>query len=131
VDAGRFVYPTLRPAPLTEEFRNRLWIQLHDQCGDRLGELDHHQDPIGGGLLSGEVSEELALWRDCAWLASMTCALSLAGLANSPRLDAVCAACREVDWWWPLDDAVALTDRPTVISGPALAYADGFLAAGA
>jgi hypothetical protein len=117
--------------PLAEDLRNRLWSQLDDQCGDRLGELDHHQDPIGGGRLSDEVWEELALWRDCAWLASMTCALSLAGLANSPRLDAVCAACREVDWWWPLDDAVVLTDRPTVISGPALAYADGYLAAGA
>jgi hypothetical protein len=61
----------------------------------------------------------------------MTYALSLAGLANSPWLDAVCAACREVDWRWPLDEAVVLTDRPTVISGPALAYADGYLADGA
>jgi hypothetical protein len=116
--------------PLAEEFRNRLWSQLDHQCGDRL-ELDRHQDPIGGGRLDDGVWEELALWRDCAWLASMTCALSLAGLANSPRLDAVCAACREVDWWWPLSDAVVLTDRPTVISGPALAYADGYRAAGA
>ena len=67
----------------------------------------------------------------------MTCALSLAGLPNSPRLDAVCASCREVDWWWPMNEAVVLTDRPTVMSrdtsgrlhdadGPALAYADSY-----
>jgi hypothetical protein len=117
--------------PLAEDLRNQLWSQLNDQCGDWLGELQQHQDPIGGRIsVDDGVWEELALWRDCAWLASMTCALSLAGLANSPRLDAVCAACREVDWWWPLNDAVVLTDRPTAISGPALAYADGYRVVG-
>jgi hypothetical protein len=66
----------------------------------------------------------------------MACALRLAGLENS-RLDALCVACRKVDWWWPMNEAVVLTDRPTVISrdsrghlhnegGPALAYTDGF-----
>jgi hypothetical protein len=50
---------------------------------------------------------------------------------TTPRLDAVCAACREVDSWWPMNEAVVLTDRPTVISGPAVAYADGYLADGA
>jgi hypothetical protein len=117
--------------PLAGELETRLRSQLKNRYGDWLGEqLEQHQGPIGGaGLRVGDgVWEELALWRDCAWLASMTCALSLAGLANSPRLDAVCAACREVDWWWPLNDAVVLTDRPTAISGQALAYADGYLA---
>jgi hypothetical protein len=127
--------------PLAEELRNRLWNQLNDRYGDRLGDqLKHHlRDPIGGGRISAGdgVWEGLSLWRDAAWLASMTCALSLAGLANSPRLDAVCAACREVDWWWPMNETVVLTDRPTVISrdtssrlhdadGPALAYADSY-----
>jgi hypothetical protein len=46
---------------------------------------------------------------------------------TTPRLDAVRAACREVDWWWPMKEAVVLT----VISGPAVAYADGYLADGA
>jgi hypothetical protein len=109
--------------PLTDELRNRFRNRLGEQLG-----LD--QDPIVGDRLSvGDgVWEELALWRDCAWLAAMTCALSLAGLANSPRLDAVCAASREVDWWWPMNGVVVLTDRPTVIDGPALAYADGYSA---
>jgi hypothetical protein len=113
--------------PLPEEFRYRLWSRLDAQCVSWLGEADRDHDPIGGLLTVGdEVWEELALWRDCAWLAAMTCALSMAGLANSPRLDAVCAACREVDWWWPMNEVIVLTDRPTVIDGPA--YADGYLA---
>jgi hypothetical protein len=127
--------------PLAEELGNRLWSQLNDRYGDRLGDQlkDHLRDPIGGDRISVDdgVWEGLSLWRDSAWLASMTCALSLAGLPNSPRLDAVCAACREVDWWWPMNETVVLTDRPTVIScdtsgrvhdadGPALAYADGY-----
>jgi hypothetical protein len=127
--------------PLAEELGNRLWSQLNDRYGDRLGDQlkDHLRDPIGGDRISVDdgVWEGLSLWRDSAWLASMTCALSLAGLPNSPRLDAVCAACREVDWWWPMNETVVLTDRPTVIScdtsgrvhdadWPALAYADGY-----
>ena len=117
--------------PLADDLRNRWWSQLKNRHGDWLGEqLERHQNPIGGAALSvgDAVWEELALWRDCAWLASMNCALSLAGLPNSPRLDAVCAACREVDWWWPLTEAVVLTDRPTAISGPEFAYADGYRA---
>ena len=108
-----------------------MWDQLGDQLGTGSA-MTNRPDAIGGRISVDDGAwEELSLWRDCAWLASMTCALSLAGLANSPRLDAVCAACREVDWWWPLNDAVVLTDRPTVIGGPALAYADGYLAADA
>ena len=34
----------------------------------------------------------------------------------------------EVDWWWPMKEVVVLTDRPTVISGPAFQYADGYRA---
>lgn len=131
--------------PLAKELRSRWWNQLNDRYGDRLGDQPEHHlpDAIGGRIsVDDGVWEELSLWRDCAWLVSMTCALSLAGLANSPRLDAVCAASREVDWWWPMNEAVVLTDRPTVISrdssgrlhdadGPALAYADGYLAVGA
>jgi hypothetical protein len=127
--------------PFAEELRNRLWSQLNDRYGDRLGDRSkrHLRDPNGGHRINVDDGAwaALSLWRDSAWLASMTCAVSLAGLANSPRLDAVCAACREVDWWWPMNESVVLTDRPTVISrdtsgrvhdadGPALAYADGY-----
>jgi hypothetical protein len=117
--------------PLAGELETRLRSQLKNRHQDWLGErLEHHQDPIGCSQLrvTDGIWEELALWRDCAWLASMACALSLAGLPNSPRLDAVCAACRDVDWWWPMKEAVVLTDRPTAISGPAFAYADGYRA---
>jgi hypothetical protein len=117
--------------PLDDELSNRLWIQLDAQCGGRLSGRAHQLN-VGDWIW-----EELSLWRDCAWLAAMSCAWPLAGLGSSPRLEAVGAACRDVDWWWPMGDAVVLTDRPTVISrdaagclqdagGPALAYADGY-----
>ena len=127
--------------PLADNVKDRLWSQLKDELrGHELG--DQLEDQPQGLFRSGQlrVSDlrwaEISLWRDCAWLASMACALRLAGLENS-RLDALCVACRKVDWWWPMNEAVVLTDRPTVISrdsrghlhnegGPALAYTDGF-----
>ena len=122
--------------PLANNLRDRLWNQLKGQLGSHeLGDQpeDLPQDPL---RLDDTRWEEISLWRDCAWLASMACALRLAGLENS-RLDALCMASREVDWWWPMNEAVVLTDRPTAISrdsaghlhnetGPALAYADGY-----
>ncbi|SPM42064.1 hypothetical protein MNAB215_4282 [Mycobacterium numidiamassiliense] len=119
---------------LALNLRDGLWSQLKDQVdGHKLNDqlMYQLQDPPADTLW-----EEISLWRDCAWLASMACALRLAGLENSP-LDAVCMASREVDWWWPMSEAVVLTDRPTVISrdpqghlhndkGPALVYADGY-----
>jgi Domain of unknown function (DUF6745) len=119
---------------LADDLRDGLWNQLKDQVeGHKLNDQVEYQlhDPPTDTLW-----EEISLWRDCAWLASMACALRLAGLTDS-RLDALCAASREVDWWWPMNEAVVLTDRPTVISrdshgdlhtetGPALAYADGY-----
>ena len=119
---------------LSDNLRDGLWSQLKDQVGGHTlsDQLQYQlQDPPTDPLW-----EQVSLWRDCAWLATMTCALRLAGLTDS-RLDALCAVSREVDWWWPMNDAVVLTDRPTAISrdsrgllhtetGSALAYADGY-----
>ena len=90
-----------------------------------------------GGQLWDQLGLELSPWYDAWWLAYYTCALPLAGLENSPRLEALVEANRQVGWWWPMRGAVVLTDRPTVLSrdqqgrlhgenGPALLYADGY-----
>jgi hypothetical protein len=107
--------------PLTHqlwgELRVRLGAQLHDQLGSRLS----GHDP----------------WWQPYWLATYRCALRIAGLEPSPRLDALADAVARLGDWWPLRGAVVLTDRPTILArdaqgrlhaeaGPALAWADGF-----
>ena len=112
------------------QLRGQLWDQLGDQLRGQLwGQL--------GGQLWDQLGLELSPWYDAWWLAYYTCALPLAGLENSPRLEALVEANRQVGWWWPMRGAVVLTDRPTVLSrdqqgrlhgenGPALLYADGY-----
>jgi hypothetical protein len=84
-----------------------------------------------------QLGKEISPWWESYWIAYYTAALSLAGIDNSPRLDAVAEACRQFGWWWPMKGAVVLTDRPTILcrddegrlhaeEGPALAYADGY-----
>ncbi len=71
-------------------------------------------------------------WINASEMAMCSCALPLAGLAPSPKLDSLVAAMWQVGWWWPMREAVVLTDRPTELSRDAqgqlsvLAYADGY-----
>ncbi len=71
-------------------------------------------------------------WSNAREMAMYSGALPLAGLAPSPALDSLVAAMGQVGWWWPMRDAVVLTDRPTELSLDAqgqlsvLAYADGY-----
>jgi hypothetical protein len=117
--------------------------QLRGQLGDQLwGQLRGQlRGQLGGqlrGQLRDQLGKEISLWWDCYWLAYYTCALPLAGLDNSPLLDALSEACRLNGWWWPMRGVAVLTDRPTVLrrddegrlhsaDGPALAYMDGYL----
>ncbi len=131
---------------LDDQLGGQLHDQLHDQLWDQLrgqlwGQLD---DQLGGqlrGHLRGQLGDRwtkaLSLWGDAYWACFYAAALPIAGLPASPRLDAIAAAIASVDHWWPMRGAVVLTDRPTVIgrdgqgrlhslTGPALAYADGW-----
>jgi hypothetical protein len=131
---------------LWDQLGGQLGGQLGDQLGDQLrgqlrGQLgDQLWDQLGGqlrGQLWDQLGLELSPWWDAYWLAYYTCALPLAGLDNSPRLETLVAANRLLGWWWPMRGAAVLTDRPTILSrdqqgrlhnerGPALAYADGY-----
>ena len=135
---------------LRGQLGGQLWDQLRGQLGDQLGGQlwgqfwDQLRDQLRGqlgdqlrGQLGGQLGRELSPWYDAYWLAYYTCALPLAALENSPRLDALSEANRLCGWWWPMRGAAILTDRPTVLSldqqtryhaesGPALAYADGY-----
>ncbi|MER6161506.1 hypothetical protein ABT147_39300 [Streptomyces sp. NPDC001868] len=87
-------------------------------------------EEFGGGMDSwSSYAGDLIHWR---------CMLSAAGLPASPALDAERDALYRADRWWPLEDAVVLTERPVVLryKGPApdavdptnvlIRYADGY-----
>ncbi|WP_408004677.1 DUF6745 domain-containing protein, partial [Pseudonocardia lacus] len=75
-------------------------------------------------------------WAEAYLLARHRQAFAAAGLAVPERLAALDRAVRRAGWWWPLPDAVVLTERPTALrndrlgrlhssDGPAMVYADG------
>ncbi|MEU3616697.1 hypothetical protein ABZ725_31000 [Streptomyces sp. NPDC006872] len=89
----------------------------------------YFHEEFGDGLDSWSAPRELIRWR---------CMLAAAGLPESPGLEAVQEALYRCGGWWPLADAVVLTERPVVLryertppeastSGSALiVYADGY-----
>jgi hypothetical protein len=110
--------------PLPEEVRARLRVEVDDVWG-----VPPDPDAV---RFWNRYGGQLDPWGDAYFLAVFGCALPIAGLAASPALDALVAAMRQVGWWWPMAEAVVLTDRPTQLrrheSGglELLAYADGF-----
>ena len=103
------------------QFRGQLSSQLRDQLGDQLGE---------------QLWLAFSSWHDAFWMALYTVALPAAGLPLDPLLDALADLTTMVGYWWPLDGAVILAERPTAIhrdgqgrlhstTGPALEWADG------
>ncbi|NNG97442.1 DUF6745 domain-containing protein [Gordonia araii] len=80
---------------------------------------------------------ELSAWWDRVWLARLICETTFAGISDTSRLTAVAALTAAVGCWWPMDGAVVVVERPTVIrcdamgcvhgeDGPALIFADGY-----
>jgi hypothetical protein len=127
---------------LVNQLEERLWEQLGAQLYGQLGNPLRHQ--LQGQLddeLSGQLEDHgwtrLDPWEAACVLAVVRCAVRIAGLRPSPRLEALADAVAHLGWWWPLRGAAILTDRPTRIArdqqgrlhaehGPALAWADGY-----
>ena len=115
------------------QLRGQLWGQLWGQLSEQLwGQLSEQ--------LWGQLREHLWLafssWHDAFWMALYTVASPAAGLPLDPLLDALADLTTMVGCWWPLDGAVVLAERPTIIqrdgqgrlhstTGPALEWADG------
>lgn len=139
---------------LWSELRNELWIELRSELGRELrkqlrGQLRNQLgsqlriqlwNQLGSQLrnqLRNQLDFDISLWGDAYWMAFYTCALTIAKIPRSPKLDALSAATKQLGWWWPFEDVAILTDRPTLIrrddqarlhsdAGPALAYSDGY-----
>ena len=128
---------------LGDQLGDQLWGQLRDQLGDQLwGQLGDQLRDRGQlrDQLGDQLGEQLWLafssWHDAFWMALYTVALPAAGLPLDPLLDALADLTTMVGYWWPLDGAVILAERPTAIhrdgqgrlhstTGPALEWADG------
>ena len=126
---------------------DQLSSQLRDQLGDQLSSQLRDQGQLRGqlrGQLWGQFGDQFweqlwlafSSWHDAFWMALYTVALPAAGLPLDPLLDALADLTTMVGYWWPLDGAVILAERPTAIhrdgqgrlhstTGPALEWADG------
>jgi hypothetical protein len=134
-------------AHLVERLRSPLARRLRSQAADQLWDmLDDPLDGVVAAQLLGELGGQVVLggqidpWSESFWLACYTATLSIAGPPANDRFTALTAAMDSVGWWWPMREAVVLTERPTEVhlesiagrarlhceSGPAVGYADGY-----
>lgn len=121
---------------------DRIWDQIRAQIQDQI------QDQIrvrirakvrarNGDHVGDQVSRAVAGQHGTDWLAYYDFLGTHCGLAEAGRLAGMMRVARSAGWWWPFEDAVILTERPTALhrdrqarlhceDGPALVYPDGF-----
>lgn len=138
--AGAIGQAIVRTPPRTSaRVQAQVWAQVRDQVGDQVGDQVRAQvEAQVRAQVWAQVEDwctgALGRW-ECGWL-SFYAALGRLGIDVS-RLDGLVEIERSAGWWWPMRDAVVLTDRPSVISrdkdgrlhsaaGPAVLYRDGF-----
>ncbi|MGW7487233.1 DUF6924 domain-containing protein [Streptomyces sp. NPDC054786] len=103
-----------------------IWHRVGDQVRAQLG------DHLGSG-----VHDSVPGQHDAEWLAGYDYFRSHCSVAEAGRLDGIMRVARSAGRWWPFENAVILTERPTVLhrdgqarlhceTGPALVYPDGF-----
>ena len=131
-------------AAILGQVRAQVWGQVGDQVGDQIAgqARDQAWDQVGGqvwgqvgdqvgGLVGGSVQGQ----HDAGFLGWCD-AMQRIGVTGID-VDGLSAVARNAGWWWPMRDAVILTDRPDTLhrdpqgrlhctTGPALRYRDGW-----
>ncbi|MEU8269045.1 DUF6745 domain-containing protein [Sphaerisporangium sp. NPDC049002] len=122
---------------LRDQLKSRLWDQLWNGLRGRLrGQVLGHLNDRSSSEPCLYVWGALGVWGDAYWIALYTCALRVALMDADERLDALAEVTRLVGWWFPLDGAAVLCERPLLVrrdedhrlhsaTGPALAWPDG------
>ena len=106
-----------------DQVRSQVWDQVWDQVGDQV--RDQVRDQIWDAVW-GQHDAGFLGWCDAMQRIGVN--LDITGLST---------VARNASWWWPLRDAVILTDRPDTLhrdpqgrlhctTGPALRYRDGW-----
>jgi hypothetical protein len=133
-----------------DPLRFRLERQIHDQLWDQLGHQLGHQladqtrlqlrDQLGDQLqreFASQIESSLIPWWNAHSIGCRQCAVPIAPVPASPRLDTLAAAIQAAGWWIPLRGATIMASRPVLISrdsqgrlhsatGRALQYRDGW-----
>jgi len=112
---------------LSGQLRDQLWLQLWDQLTDQLG----NQKIWNSNFLWGS--------QDLYWIAFYRFCQNIGGNYGDAgtKLDIIEAISTQCEWWWPYENIVVVSQKPTVVkwdderrlhceSGPAVQYADGF-----
>ena len=102
-------------AQVRAQVRAQVWAQVREQVWDQ----------VGGGVW-GQHDAGFLGWCD-----------ALRRIGVTVDVDGLSLVARNAGWWWPMRDAVVLTDRPETLhrdpqgrlhctTGPALRYRDGW-----
>ena len=110
-----------------DQVGDQVWDQVRDQVWGQVGDQvrDQVRDQVGDAVW-GQHDAGFLGWCDAMQRIGVN--LDVTGLSS---------AARNASWWWPLRDAVILTDRPDTLhrdtqgrlhctTGPALRYRDGW-----
>jgi len=127
---------------------DQVWAQVWDQVWDQVGDQVRDQvwDQVGAQVVDQVRDQVRAQIRDwysgvCfgqheTWLSFHACMHAL-GIDTAGRLEGHYRVAASAGWWWPLQGAVVLTERPTALhrdgqgrlhseTGAAVVYPDGY-----
>ena len=108
----------------------RVWDQVRDQVRAQVGAQVWDQ-------VRAQVWPAVYGHHDAGWLSWFAYFAEVCGIKEGERLHGINEVAKSCGWWWPFENAVILTERPTQIyrdadhrlhndTGPALLYSDGW-----
>ncbi|MFI6663113.1 DUF6924 domain-containing protein [Streptomyces sp. NPDC050523] len=142
-----------------KQVRDQVWGQIRDQARGRIGAHDENQvwthiwdhvqsqnlwsqvrDPVRAQVrdqVGAEVPRSIPGQHGAELLAGWDYLRTHWSVEEADRLSGIMRVARSAGRWWPFENAVVLTERPTVLhrddqgrlhceTGPAVAYPDGF-----
>ncbi len=108
------------------QVRDQVWDQVGDQVWDQVEAQVRAQvwDQVGGQVwdqVRAQVRDQVVDWGSgivwgshdywTMWIATY----SHLGIRDADRLDGLIQVAENAGWWWPLDGAVVLTERPCTL----------------
>nr|WSZ19526.1 hypothetical protein OH837_42580 [Streptomyces canus] len=142
-----------------EQVRDQVWGRIRDQAEGRIGAHDENQvwthiwdhvqsqelwsqvrDPVRAQVreqIGPDVPRSIPGQHGAEILAGWDYLRTCWSIDEADRLSGIMRVARSAGRWWPFENAVVLTERPTVLhrddqgrlhceAGPAVAYPDGF-----
>ena len=116
------------------QVRAQAWAQVGDQVGAQVRDQVWAQV---GAQVGDKVGRSVYGHHDAGWLSWFAYFAEVCGIKEGERLHGINEVAKSCGWWWPFENAVILTERPTQIyrdadhrlhndTGSALLYPDGW-----